>query len=248
MSSARMEHEIVHGQMLASHDPEAVWGWKTPAGQRRARRRAQLIAQGAGLKPGVRALEIGCGTGMFSAMFAESRARLIAVDVSPELIELARQRGLPSEQVTFLAVPFEECEVEGPFDAIIGSSVLHHLDVERSLAKVRSLLKPGGVISFAEPNYLNPQVFLERNLRFLPLFSYVSADEIAFVRWKLAGLLRKIGFTEVQITPFDWLHPSTPPLLMPAVATLGRVLEFLPGFREFAGSLYIRARSISPNE
>ena len=73
----RAKNEIIHGEMLAQGDTEAIWGWETPAGRLRAERRAGLIAAGAGLRPGVRALEIGCGTGMFTAMFAQTGAQII---------------------------------------------------------------------------------------------------------------------------------------------------------------------------
>jgi SAM-dependent methyltransferase len=241
-SSCRAENEIAHGQMLAKDDPERIWGWGTPAGAQRAQRRANLIASGAGLKPGMRVLEIGCGTGMFTSMFARSGAQIVAVDISPDLLARARQRGLPEAQVRFLERRFEECDVEGPFDAVIGSSVLHHLDYAVALKKIMNLLKPDGWLSFAEPNLLNPQVFLERTLHFLPMFSYVSPDETAFVRWRLGKLMRAVGLVDVQITPFDWLHPSTPRFLMGLVKGAGRVLEFLPGVREFSGSLYVRGR------
>ena len=131
--------------------------------------------------------------------------------------------------------------MDGPFDAVIGSSVLHHLELPAALEKMFALLRPGGVLSFAEPNLLNPQVCAERNLRFLPCFRYVSPDETAFVRWTLARTLRTIGFHHVRIEPFDWLHPATPRPLIPVVRGLGWTLERLPLAREFAGSLCIRA-------
>ncbi len=189
----------------------------------------------------MKVLEIGCGTGMFTEMFAASGADLTAVDLSEDLLAIARRRGIPNAR--FLARPFETCEVEGPFDAVIGSSVLHHLVLEDALPRIFGLLAPGGRLSFAEPNYLNPQVFLERELRWVrPLFWYITPDETAFVRGPLAADLRRAGFVDVSIEPFDWLHPSTPPALIAAVQGIGRILEATPLLREFAGSLAISAR------
>ena len=94
-------------------------------------------------------------------------------------------------------------------------------------------------MSFAEPNMLNPQVFLER--RFRKFFSSVSSDETAFIRWKLEKELVKSGFKDVQITPFDWLHPSTPEPIIGAIMKAGQLLEKIPGIREISGSLFIRA-------
>jgi SAM-dependent methyltransferase len=145
--------------------------------------------------------------------------------------------------VQFLAKRFEDCDVDGPFDAVIGSSILHHLDIEAAMVKIYHLLKPGGWISFAEPNMLNPQVFLERKLVFIrPLFWYTSPDETAFVRWSLRTLLEKTGFYEVFLQPFDWLHPAVPPLFIPLVRQAGDWLEKTPGLREFSGSLFICGR------
>jgi SAM-dependent methyltransferase len=240
--STRTRHEIAHGKLLAQGDPVEIWGWGTPAGHLRAQRRAALIAAGARLGPGVLALEIGCGTGMFSELFLASGANLLAVDISGELLAQARARRLPEERIRFLEMPFEECRVEGPFDAVIGSSILHHLEVEAALEKIFGLLKPGGYLSFAEPNMLNPQVWLERKLSFLPCFWYVSPDETAFVRPSLQRLLARAGFTEIAITPFDWLHPQTTPAWIKKMQKLGERLERTPFLREFAGSLLIRAR------
>ena len=237
----RAAHEIAHGEKLAAEDPELVWGWGTPAGRIRAERRASLIAQGAALGPGRRALEIGCGTGLFTEHFASSGVQLLAVDISEPLIRRAQARGLPADRVRFLCRPFEECDVEGPFDAIVGSSVLHHLDLERSVQKIFALLHPGGVFSFAEPNMLNPQIFIQKNVPLLKHRLGDSPDETALVRWSFKRLLERTGFERVTITPFDWLHPLTPGPAIPLVRRWSQRLERVPGVREFAGSLYIRA-------
>lgn len=238
----RAEHEVSHGRWLAEQDTEKVWGWNTPAGRLRARRRAQKIIDGARIQPKSRVLEIGCGTGLFTAIFAATGAHVVAVDISPELLAKARQRNLPAAQVVFLEKRFEECELEGPFDAVIGSSVLHHLDIDQSIERIKALLKRGGRIGFAEPNMLNPQVYLERKFHYLPMFSYTSPDETAFIRWKLAAKLLDTGFHDITIEPFDWLHPFTPKHLIGAVQTVGRLIEAIPVAREFSGSLAISAQ------
>src|SRR5262249_51180063 len=95
MQTLRARHEIEHGRKLSAGDAEWTWGWGSPAGRLRAARRAALIARAARLAPGRRVLEVGCGTGLFTETFAATGAEILAVDISPELIEQARQRGLP---------------------------------------------------------------------------------------------------------------------------------------------------------
>ena len=238
----RAEHEIAHGKYLAALDPEIAWGWGTPAGRRRAERRAAIISQAARLAPGVRALEIGCGTGLFTSYFAATGADVLAVDISEDLLERARQRPISSQRVRFRLARFEELDVDDQFDAVIGSSVLHHLELETALPHIVRLLRPGGWFSFAEPNMLNPQIFLERHVPFLRKRLHVSPDETAFVRWRFARTLQHHGFDEIRITPFDWLHPHTPPPWIGAVLAVGGVLERVAGVREFAGSLAISCR------
>src|SRR5262245_49264437 len=209
--SQRAQNEIEHGKGLAAMDTEAVWGWSTPAGRLRAEKRSALIMRGANLTAGQRVLEIGCGTGNFTELFVRTGAQIVAIDISVELLSKAKNRGLPKDQVQFHLQRFEDCSAIGPFDAVIGSSVLHHLDVLPALSKIYELLKPGGWLSFAEPNMLNPQVFIERKLSFVrPLFGYVSPDETAFVRWWIRSWLMAAGFDAIEIEPKDWLHPLVP--------------------------------------
>ena len=235
-------NEIQHGKLLAKRDAIRIWGWGTPAGKLRAERRAQLIAKGADLKSGMKVLEIGCGTGNFTERFATYGPSILALDISPDLLDEARKRSFPKNNVTFLLKRFEECEKEGPFDAVIGSSILHHLEIDESLRKYYDFLKPGGVMSFAEPNLRNPQVFLERTFRFFsPLFWYVSPDEIAFIRRRMEKSLLQIGFIDVTVKPYDWLHQNTPSRWIPFIQKLGRKLEETPILCEFSGSLIIRA-------
>jgi 2-polyprenyl-3-methyl-5-hydroxy-6-metoxy-1,4-benzoquinol methylase len=246
--SVRAANEIAHGRMLASADMEAMWGWGTPAGQARVRRRAELIIHAAGVGPGRTVLEIGCGTGLFTTHFAATGARVVAIDISPDLLAKAAERGLPADRVRLEQRRAEDLELADPaiqawaahgFDAVIGSSVLHHLDIPAAIRTSQRLLTPGGRIAFAEPNLLNPQVWMERTFR--GWFPYVSRDETAIVRWTLRPQLERAGFSNVVITPFDWLHPSTPPSLIGAVSGAGRALEHIPGVREFAGSVLISA-------
>jgi SAM-dependent methyltransferase len=241
MSNDRAQHEIEHGKFLSSGDAESTWGWGSIAGQQRARRRGNMLAEATKIGHGSKVLEVGCGTGMFTEMFASTGANIIAVDISAPLLERARKRRAWPNQVRFLEKSFEDCEVDGPFHAVIGSSILHHLEVEHSLRKIYSLLQPGGIVAFAEPNMLNPQIFLQKNIPWLKRLMGDSPDEIAFVRWQLASLLARIGFINIEITPFDWLHPATPAVLISSVSAIGKLFEKTPLVREFSGSLLIRA-------
>ncbi len=239
----RSKEEIRQGRELAeSGEAERVWNWSTPAGVIRARRRAQLICDAAKLKPGMRVLEVGCGTGLFTELFADYGAHITAIDISPDLIRLARERKLDPSLVEFHEIPIEDEKLKGPFDAAVGSSVLHHLEMPLALQRVFQLLKPGGVLVFAEPNMLNPQIWAERNLPAIRRRAHVTPGETAIIRFRLARELADIGFTEIEIVNVDWLHPLTPRPLITFVQKVESIFERLPGIREFSGSVLIHAR------
>jgi 2-polyprenyl-3-methyl-5-hydroxy-6-metoxy-1,4-benzoquinol methylase len=239
--SHRVEHELDHGRFLAREGAEKVWGWGTPAGRLRADRRTDMIARGARLKPGMRVVEVGCGTGLFTELLARLGVHVTAVELSPELLELARGRGIDPSLVTYVNGRFEDVDLPKDFDAVVGSSVLHHLEVMPALHRARAVLRSGGAIAFAEPNMLNPQVAVQKNVPAVKRWAGDSPDETAFFRWQLKRMLNEAGFIDVQITPFDWLHPSTPRPLIPLVSAVGRAFECIPLVREFAGSVVCRA-------
>ncbi len=233
--------EIEHGELIAGKE-EAVWHWASPAGRLRAERRAKLLVESAGVTADTDVLEIGCGTGLFTGVFAATGARVVAIDVSPPLLEKAMARDIDGA-VTFRLEDAEQMSFDDHiFDAVVGSSILHHLDVERTIGEMHRVLRADGRIAFAEPNMMNPQIVFERSTPAIRRWMGASPEETAFFRWNLARQLRHGGFDRVRIEPFDFLHPAVPRPLIPLVRGVGEVLEQLPLFREIAGSLIISAR------
>jgi SAM-dependent methyltransferase len=131
---------------------------------------------------------------------------------------------------------------DGSFDAVVGSSILHHLDVGRAIDEMYRVLRPGGRIAFAEPNMMNPHIAFERSTPVIRKWMGVSPAETAFFRWRVAARLREAGFSEVRVEPFDFLHPAVPQPLIPVMRGVGGLLERIPFAREIAGSLIISAR------
>jgi SAM-dependent methyltransferase len=235
----RLDNEVSHGRFLAAHGAGEVWNWESPAGRLRWERRVQML--GAHLRPGMTILEVGCGTGSFTRELARSGAEVVAIDVSPELLEIARANcSAPNVQYQ-IQNAYALSYSQGVFDSVVGSSVLHHLEIEAAIRDMYRVLKPGGTIYFTEPNMLNPQIAIQKNIPWIKRKLGDSPDETAFFRWPLRRRLERTGYHDVRIDPFDFLHPKTPVALIDRVKALGRFLENVPGISEFAGSLYIRA-------
>jgi SAM-dependent methyltransferase len=131
---------------------------------------------------------------------------------------------------------------DGAFDAVYGSSILHHLSLGRSLAESFRLLRPGGRVVFAEPNILNPQVTVMFRVEAAKEPCGVSPDEMAFSRFRARAALRHAGFGDAAVLPFDFVHPAVPASWIRGVAGIGRAREATPLLREIAGSLLITAR------
>jgi len=235
----RLDNEIAHGRFLAAHGAGEVWNWESSAGRLRWERRVQML--GAHLRPGIIILEVGCGTGYFTDQLARSGAEIVAIDISPELLEIARADysapNVRHEIQNACALTYSDAT----FDSVVGSSILHHLEIEEALREIYRVLKPRGTIYFTEPNMLNPQIAIQKNVPWVKRRLGDSPDETAFLRWQLKRLLEKTGYRDVRIDPFDFLHPKTPLALIDRVNALGRFLENVPVIAEFAGSLYIRA-------
>ncbi len=235
----RIEHEIEHGKKLKTN-AESIWGWSSPVGISRANRRASYYAQLGNWNKESNLLEIGCGTGLFTRkVYSTTQANITAIDISEDLLEIARDL-LP--QANFKQADAMHLEFKDDFfDGVYGSSVLHHLDMEKSLKEIYRVLKPQGRIVFAEPNMLNPQIFIQKNIPFIKRLAGDSPDETAVVRWKMVALLKQLGFKKARVFPYDFLHPITPKPLINIVSEISKALEQLPLIKEIAGSHIIYA-------
>ena len=236
----RQGHEIAHYRGVAAQDTEAILGWQSPAGRARADRRGRLFLGRGRIGPGTRVLELGCGTGEFTRRVAPAGARLVALDLSGDLLAKARAKvGGAARFVRANAhlLPF----ADAAFDVVYGCSILHHLDVEVALREVRRILRPGGRLVFSEPNLINPQVFLMFNVAPAQAHYGGSPDETAFTRAAISRMLRAVGFTRFEVTHFDFVHPGIPGALLPVLEPVLERLEGVPGVRAISGSMLIHA-------
>jgi SAM-dependent methyltransferase len=235
----RIDNEIAHGRFLAKRGAGEVWNWESPAGKLRWARRVKMLS--GHLRPEMTVLELGCGTGYFTSELVRSGAEIVAIDVSPDLLQLARaQHSAPNVRYE-LQNAYAMSYPDASFDSVVGSSVLHHLEIQPALREIHRVLKPSGTIFFTEPNMLNPQIAVQKNVPWVKRKLGDSPDETAFFRWPLRRSLEKNGFREIRIEPFDFLHPALAPRFIGPAQAINRVLEKMPVISEFAGSLYIRA-------
>lgn len=115
---------------------------------------------------GLKVLEYGCGPGSHAYMMAKAGADVTGIDISPVAVDMAteeaQRQGVP---VTFTVMNAEALEfADRSFDRILGSAILHHLDLRRSYSELARTLKDDGEAVFIEPMGHNPIINLYRRL------------------------------------------------------------------------------------
>jgi len=110
---------------------------------------AAIVVERAAVKPAERALDLGCGTGNVLLQLARAGAAVVAVDPSPRLVQVARERadaaGLTVDvrQGEAAAIPLDDASV----DLIVSVfAVIFAPDPEAALAEMKRVLAPGGRI------------------------------------------------------------------------------------------------------
>ena len=103
--------------------------------------RVPLVAAVVGAEPR-RVLEVGCGWGELAEWIAgETGADVVATDLSPRMVELARERGVDAQVADVQRLPF----ADGEFDVAVAAWMLYHVpELERAIAELARVLRPGG--------------------------------------------------------------------------------------------------------
>jgi len=134
-------------------DAAADWDEK-PQRVALARRVAEAIQQAIPLTGTMQVLEYGCGTGLVSRALSPHVQKITAVDTSPRMLEVLRQKAGEEKisNIETLAHDLTETPLpEQNFDLAISSMTLHHIpDFETLLHRFFVTLKPGGYLALAD--------------------------------------------------------------------------------------------------
>jgi 2-polyprenyl-3-methyl-5-hydroxy-6-metoxy-1,4-benzoquinol methylase len=97
------------------------------------------------------ALDVGCGTGTFSRLLAERAGRVVALDLSPRMIEVAKERSKQYANIEFeVADATEWVPGSEQFDCVVSIAMLHHVAAEEMLVKMAGLLRDGGTLAILD--------------------------------------------------------------------------------------------------
>lgn len=103
----------------------------------------------------LRVLDLGAGTGLFTAMLLARHpdAQIHLVDASEKMLEQARQRFDGNPAITYAVADMSDTELGGPWDLIISALAIHHLEdaaKKHLFGEIRSALSEGGLFVNAE--------------------------------------------------------------------------------------------------
>jgi SAM-dependent methyltransferase len=173
-------------------------------------RLAGALIDFAGVEPGMRALDVGCGPGALTAALADrlGAARVSAADPSEPFVAACRERLAGVEVVVAAAeaLPFER----GTFDATLSQLVVNFMgDAEEGVRQMRRVTRPGGIVASCVWDYGGGmtllRAFWDAAREVDPDGAAAAADEGAVMRWcaegELAELWRAAGLRDVRSGP-----------------------------------------------
>jgi len=161
------------------------------------------------LDSGGKTLDIGCGMGKYTIPLAESGYDLDALDLSPKLLGELKCQAKGRADITTICgdILNPEHTLIGKYDHVVGFFMLHHLiDLQKAATEIARLLKPGGRVTFLEPNPYCLLFYLQITLA--PTMSWKAEKGILNLTKKnMTRCFESAGFSDIKFNTFGILPP-----------------------------------------
>jgi SAM-dependent methyltransferase len=220
---------------------EAYWLRHPGTSPIKLRWRALTFRHSFHVLPGERVLELGAGSGLWTSHLSDVLRNENHITGAVFNRELLPESGRGNVEFVHVEDLKRDLEPES-FDYIVGTAILCHNACEHNLRALCNLLKPGGQLLFFEANYWNPQVAVKNAVPWIGRKAGNAPCQVGLRKFKLMKMASRQGFTEIDVIPYDIVHPSIPKSLVHSIQSAAFIAEHAPLFREVCGTLYIRAR------
>ena len=154
-------------------------------------------------------LDIGCGMGKYTIPLAQQGYKLEGLDLSQKLLDQLQNNAAERAQIITHCgdILRPDPTLAGRFDHVIGFFVLHHLiDLEETFRRCAQLLRPGGRITFLEPNPYCPLYYAQ--ITFSPTMSWKAEKGILnLTPSRMSQAVGAAGFSDFHLERFGILPP-----------------------------------------
>jgi 2-polyprenyl-3-methyl-5-hydroxy-6-metoxy-1,4-benzoquinol methylase len=153
-----------------------------------------------------RVLEVGCGDGALTRQVARRARSVLALDLSPEMIRLARARSAGFDNIDYRLADVTATDLpRRAFDVVFSAATLHHVPLAPTLERLAESVRPGGVLLVQDlvsrPGLLwvpvNAAAWLARRL------PRVRGPRHGGVGSAVSALYRVHGSGEAYVTPAE---------------------------------------------
>jgi ubiquinone/menaquinone biosynthesis C-methylase UbiE len=186
------------------------------------------------ISPGMRILDVGCGPGAISSGIAAlvgEKGRVTGIDNSSHLIERGKQLYAGIGNLELVHADLFSYNPGLTFDLIIAARVLQWLSNPReALAKIQSLLKPGGMVSILDYNHTTIEWQPEPPGAMKQFYQ-------AFLKWRadagmnnriaadLPGYFKELGFEAIETIDANETYTRGEPDFLPKIGIWTKVAE-----------------------
>lgn len=190
-------------------------------------------------------LDFGCGDGEVCVQLARLGYTTTGFDVSPEYVELAKERARIDEvqdKVKFFVADGSNLTLaEQTFDLVLVQLVLHHVDLRPCLEAIRKHVKPGGHVIIVEPvaysatlRWLRDRTPVEKDIS--PSERQLTDEDIRIINEYFTITAKK------HFRLFARLDRILPRFLRSLLLQLDALLLAIPGMSHFAATVVLLAR------
>ncbi|MDB4929597.1 MAG: Methyltransferase type 11 [Myxococcaceae bacterium] len=170
---------------------------------------------------GKRCLEVGCGTGLILERVAAVASEAVGIDLSPGMLEKARERGLTVHEAPATKLPFDDAR----FDLVYSYKVLAHVpEIEVALAEMARVCAPGGTIlaEFYNPYSLR---YLAKTLGPAQKVSETRTEAAVYTRFDSPERVRAMVPPGSRLVDFRGVRVFTPTARAVTLPVIGPLLQ-----------------------